>query len=80
MRISRILRVSSPALVIAAVPCGALLWALVTPGWGVLVGTVTLLVGLSIYAMTAPRLQSRPGKRDTTDRSTPPRPWGNTQI
>ena len=72
MRSSRIIRRIILVLMIGAVPVGAVLWLLATPGWGVLSTIAALLVGVSLYAVTPPPLGSRPGKPDPNDLSTSP--------
>ena len=80
MRTSALLRRGTLFLVIGAVPIGAIVWLLVTPGWGVFTTVAALLVGAAIYAVAPPPLESRPGKADPDDLSTSPILGGRGQI
>jgi hypothetical protein len=80
MRTNRFLRRATLFLLIGAVPVGAIVWLLATPGWGVFTTITALLVAATIYAVTPPPLQSSPGKPDPNDLSTSPILGGRGQM
>jgi hypothetical protein len=60
------------AFVIGAAPLGAVVWLLVSPGWGIFTALALLFLGGSIYAFVAPSLRSRPGRPDPNELSMSP--------
>jgi hypothetical protein len=77
---ARIARPTVLTLIIGAVPVGAIVWLLASPGWGVATAIAVLLMGASIYSLSPPRPQSRPGKPDPGDLSNAPTFGGRGEV
>jgi len=77
---SRIARPTVLTLIIGAVPVGAIVWLLASPGWGVATAIAVVLLGATIYSLSPSRSQSRPGRPDPDDLSNAPSFGGRGEV
>jgi hypothetical protein len=72
VRLTRTVWFLSRMLMLAAIPIGAVVWLFTRQAVGVTTALAVLFFGAVIYAVSPPRVESRPGKRDPDDPSTRP--------